>query len=87
MRITSIKSLIRKDVPIYYRRIFTGILEIELINETVERNIQFTIETKPTGLNEVIINNMDPVDYPLLPLVKAVKRYILLLDENDSLPL
>jgi hypothetical protein len=87
MKVTSIKSLIRKDVPIYYRRVYSGILEIELINETVERNINFTMETKPTGINEVIINNMDHVDYPLLPLVKAVKRYISLLDENDNLPL
>jgi hypothetical protein len=87
MKVASIKSLIRKDVPIYYRRVFSGVLEIELINQTIESQISFTVETKPTGINEVIINAMDQVDYPLLPLVKAVKRFISLLDENDSLPL
>jgi hypothetical protein len=86
MRIISIKSLIRKDVPIYYRRIYSGILEIELVNEIVESNINFTVETKPTGINEVIINDMDHVDYPLLPLVKTIKRYISLLDESNGLP-
>jgi hypothetical protein len=86
MTVAAIKGLTRKDVPIYYRRIFSGILEIELINETIESNINFTIETKPTGINEVIINTMDPVDYPLLPLVKAIKRHISLLDESGGLP-
>ena len=87
MKITSMKNLIRKDVPIYYRRLYSGTLEIELINETVESKINFTMETKPTGISEVIINDMEHVDYPLLPLVKAVKQYISLLDDNQGLPI
>jgi len=87
MRITTLKNLVRKDVPIYYRRLYSGTLEIELINEKVESNINFTMETKPTGISEVIINEMDHVDYPLIPLTKAVKQYISLLDDNQGLPL
>jgi hypothetical protein len=86
MKITTIKDLIRKDVPIYYRRLFSGIAVIELLNKTVESRIDFTIETKPTGLNEVIINSMEPVDYPLIPLTKEVKKIISLLDETGELP-
>jgi hypothetical protein len=86
VKITAIKELIRKDVPIYYRRIFSGILVIDMINKTVESHIDFTIETKPTGLNEVIINNLQTVDYPLLPLRKEIKKYISVLDETGGLP-
>jgi hypothetical protein len=86
MKILSIKDLVRKDVPIYYRRLFSGIVEIELINKTVEGHIDFTVETKPTGINEVIINKMDTVDYPLLPLTKEIKKYISVLDETGGLP-
>jgi len=86
MRIAALKNIVRKDVPIYYRRLFSGILEIELINKTVESSINFTIETKPTGINEVTINDMEDVEYPLLPLRKAIKNYISLLDDNDELP-
>ena len=86
MRIAAIKSLIRKDIPVYYRRLFSGVLVIEIINNTVESNIDFTVETKPTGINEVIINKMDSVDYPLLPLIKEVKKYISVLDESGGLP-
>ena len=86
MKITEIKDLVRKDVPIYYRRLFSGTLVIELINKTVESQIDFTVETKPTGINEVIINHMDTVDYPLLPLNKEIKKFITVLDETGGLP-
>jgi len=86
MRVAALKNIIRKDVPIYYRRLFSGILEIELINQTVESHINFTVETKPTGVNEIIINDMGTVEYPLLPLRKAVINFISLLDESGGLP-
>jgi hypothetical protein len=86
MRILEIKSIIRKDVPIYYRRLYAGVLILDIAGKTIESNIEFTLETKPTGVNEVIVNAMEPVDYPLLPLSKEVKKFISLLDENGGLP-
>ena len=86
MRITSIKNLARKDVPIYYRRLFSGTLVLELLGATAESPIDFTVETKATGINEVIINRMGDVDYPLLPLIKEIKKFISLLDKTGELP-
>jgi len=86
MRIAAIKNLSRKDVPIYYRRLFAGTLVIELLNNIIESHIDFIVETKPTGVNEVIIKQMDTVDYPLLPLTKEVKKFISMLDETGGLP-
>ncbi|MDR1388764.1 MAG: hypothetical protein LBJ31_02165 [Treponema sp.] len=78
--------MVRKDVPIYYRRVFSGVLVIDLVNSTREARLEFTLETKPTGVNEVIINNMEVVDYPLLPLTKEIKKFITVLDETGGLP-
>jgi len=86
MKIITIKDIIRKDVPIYYRRLFSGTMVVELVSKTAEGRVDFTIETKPTGLNEVIINEMEGVDYPLLPLTKELKKYISVLDESGGLP-
>ena len=86
MKINAIKDLVRKDVPIYYRRLYSGILVIEIINSTVNCHIDFTVETKPTGVNEIIINKMDSVDYPLLPLTKEIKKFISILDGTGGLP-
>lgn len=86
MRILEVKDIVRKDVPIYYRRLYTGLAILEITGKTVECAMEFTLETKPTGLNEVIINSMDPVDYPLLPLKKEMQKFISTLDENGKLP-
>jgi hypothetical protein len=86
MKIKQIKNIARKDVPIYYRRLFMGTLEIELLGKNLERNIDFTIETMPTGLNQVSVTIAEPLDYPLVPLMRELKQFIANLDENGDLP-
>jgi hypothetical protein len=86
MKIKQIRDVIRKDVPIYYRRLFSGILEIELLGKNVERSIDFTIETMPTGLSQVSITIAEPIDYPLTPLMRELKQFITDMDENGGLP-
>jgi hypothetical protein len=86
MKIKQIKNIIRKDVPIYYRRLFTGSLEIELLGKTLERTIDFIVETMPTGLNKVSVTIAEPLDYPLIPLMRELKQFIANLDETGALP-
>jgi hypothetical protein len=86
MKIIQVKNIVRKDVPIYYRRLFSGSLEIELMGKNIERNIDFTIETLPTGMNAVSVTIAEPVDYPLIPLMRELKQFIATLDETGGLP-
>lgn len=86
MKILSLKNVIRKDVPIYYRRLFSGVAVLELIKEPVERRIDFSIETKPTGAKEITITFIDAVDYPLIPLKRELKKFIDHLDVSGGLP-
>jgi hypothetical protein len=86
MKILSIKNVVRKDVPIYYRRLFSGVAVLELIKEPVERRIDFSIEHKPTGAKEIGITFVDAVDYPLIPLKRELKNFIDHLDVSGGLP-
>ncbi|MDR1617471.1 MAG: hypothetical protein LBS06_00300 [Treponema sp.] len=86
MKILSVKDIVRKDVPIYYRRLFSGTLVLELIKKPVERKIDFSIETKPTGQSEISVTFVDPVDYPLVPLVRETKNFLDALDKSGGLP-
>jgi hypothetical protein len=86
MKVLQIKDIERKDVPIYYRRLFSGILELELLNKIVVRAIDFTIETKPTGARDIFVTLAEPVDYPLIPLMKEIKKYLNELDDSGGLP-
>jgi len=86
MKIITLKDMIRKDVPIYYRKLYTSVAVIELNNKQNEYRIDFSMEIKPTGQKEFTVNFIDTVDYPLVPLVKELKQYIAELEAADGLP-
>ncbi|MCL2442146.1 MAG: hypothetical protein FWD13_01615 [Treponema sp.] len=86
MKIISIKDMIRKDVPIYYRKLYTGVAVIELNKDPADFRIDFSIEIKPTGHKEVNVSFIDTIDYPLIPVTKELKQYILDLESVDGLP-
>jgi hypothetical protein len=48
--------------------------------------IDFSIEYKPTGQKEISITFIDKVDYPLVPVNKELKNYILELEAANGLP-
>jgi len=87
MRIIEIKNMTRKDFPIYYRRFYSGIAVMELVNGIVEVPLEFQIENKPTGTIDIITVLSQKIDYPLVPVQKELKKYIGVLDSSGKLPL
>jgi hypothetical protein len=86
VRVLEIKNIVRKDFPIYYRRLYVGDAVVELINRSVETPIEFQIEHMPTGRIEISVTFQKTVDYPLVPLVKELKNFISVLDSGGKLP-
>ena len=86
MRIVEIKNIVRKELPIYYRRLYTGIAVMELINKPVEVPLNFQIEHTPLGQLEINLNLQAEVDYPLVPLYKELKKFVSDLDSGGKLP-
>jgi len=86
MKIIRIKDMIRKDVPIYYRKLYTGVAVIEMKETENDFRIDFSIEYKPTGQKEINITFIDTIDYPLIPITKELKNFINELESNDGLP-
>ncbi|MCL2800886.1 MAG: hypothetical protein FWD28_03925 [Treponema sp.] len=86
MKVITIKDMIRKDVPIYYRLLFTGVAVIEINDVNRDFRIDFSIEIKPTGQRDINVSFIDTIDYPLIPVVRELKAIIQELDSNDGLP-
>jgi len=86
MKVISIKDMIRKDYPIYYRKLYTGVAVIEMNKKPADYRIDFSIEYKPTGNKDIIVSFIDSIDYPLIPINRELKRFISDLDSNDALP-
>jgi hypothetical protein len=87
MTVIEIKDMVRKDVPIYYRRVYIGKAVVEIAGEKHDMRINWTIETSPLGSKETAVTMTDKVDYPLLPLLKEIKKKIEHLDSEGKLPL
>jgi hypothetical protein len=86
MKINYIKDMIRKDVPIYYRKLYTGVAVIELNKGPCDFRIDFAIEYKPTGHKEITVSFIDDIDYPLIPVNRELKQYISELEAAGGLP-
>ncbi|MDR0313720.1 MAG: hypothetical protein LBI14_08980 [Treponema sp.] len=87
MKIIGIKEIIRKDVPIYYKRFYKGILTLDLMNKAQDSPLEFIIEHKPTGQTEITVTHLDEVDYPVVPLMRELKNFINELDASRKLPI
>ena len=86
MKVITVKDIIRKDVPIYYRLLYTGVAVIELTKGPEEFRIDFSIEIKPTGQKEITVSFLDDIHYPLIPVTKDLKNYIDTMHSNGTLP-
>ncbi len=86
MKILGLKNLFREEGYIYYRRKFSGTADVEIPGQTIETDIDFWIETDPLGKKSVDIQFLKPVNYPILPIKKALKEYILIQDSEGKLP-
>ncbi|MDR0663614.1 MAG: hypothetical protein LBF80_06005 [Spirochaetaceae bacterium] len=87
MTIVEIKDMVRKDVPIYYRRAYSGKAVVEIAGKNHDMRINWTIETLPLGIKETAITMADKVDYPLVPLLKEIKKKIECLESEGKLPI
>lgn len=88
MKVTEFTNLKGEDTYIYYRRTYTATALLEFLSKKASCDISFTIEMNPLGMKEVYVeypNGID-FDYPLLPVTKAIKEFILIKDDEGSLP-
>jgi hypothetical protein len=84
--VLAIDDIVRKENFIYYRREFSGKALYDLPGRKHTGQIEFVIETAPTGKKEIQIKLVDSVDYPLLPVMSTLKQYIMELDRDGRLP-
>lgn len=86
MKVLDLTDLQRDDNFIYYRRSFTAVAMLETPREPIKTPIEFIIETSPLGSKEIDITLKQNIDYPLQPVIKALKEFIKQKDSEGKLP-
>ena len=88
MQILKLNNVSKNEGVIYYRRHYTAEAEIELPNCVEKVPISFTIETGPLGDKQFDIEfDLQRINYPIVPIKRALKEYILNIDQLGALPL
>jgi hypothetical protein len=86
MKLTQIADIVKKNVPLHYRNEYTANAVFALAEgKTLSRRIEFVVEMSPIGSKDIRINFIDPIDYPLVPVLKSLKEEIHILDRKGSL--
>ncbi len=82
MKVLELKDLKREEGQIFYLRKYTCDAVLELPTSTENTPIFFTIETSPIGEKIIELSFLKPLNYPLLPVKKAILSFIL--DEENA---
>lgn len=85
MQVLEIRDIVSEETHIYYRRKFSSIAIVRIPQREIEFPFQFIIETEPTGQKNIDITINDSIDYPLLPVVRALKQKISQFDAQGHL--
>ncbi len=86
MKVVELKQIVRKEHPLYYLRSFSAIATIDLYHKYTDRRVEFSIEINPYGKKEINVQLIEPVEYPIIPVIKALRHTIAELDDHGGLP-
>ncbi len=87
MRIAEITSIVRDESHIYYINRYKATAVVEFLSKQVSFPFNFFIEMNPLGGKTINVESLPrDLDYPLLPIIKALKDYICTLEKGNKLP-
>lgn len=86
MTVQSIQNIESEHGHVFYMRKYSANAVIELPTATVTVFIKFSIETTPFGERKIKVQVNDSVNYPVLPLKKALVEYIDNADLRGEIP-
>ena len=85
MKVLELRNIQQEEGYIYYRKKFFSTALIEIPQKNVELPFIFIIETEPTGKKTIDISLQSSIDYPILPIIKALKEKIYEYDKEGLL--
>lgn len=86
MKLKDLAEIVKKDVPLHYRNEYSANAVFSTLDgKDLKKRIEFIVEMAPTGHKDIRVNIIDPIDYPLIPLLKTLKEQIRELDKKGCL--
>jgi hypothetical protein len=86
MKVVELQNIMREEGHIFYLRKYTCDAVLELPTSECTVKISFSIETSPFGQKKIEVIFPQQINYPLLPVKKALVEFILKEEEEGRLP-
>jgi hypothetical protein len=86
MKVVELKDLHRRNTAVDYIKELTAVAVMEWKGHRDEADVTITLEHKPIGPPEVRVKLLDSVDWPLMPVLKAIREEIAQLESQGKLP-
>ena len=87
MKVLDITSISKEEGWIYYRNQYRATASLEILTRTISLPLSFTIEISPLGMRSIEIEGIPTdLDYPVLPIKTALKKYIDDMAKQGKLP-
>ncbi|MCG8452605.1 MAG: hypothetical protein MI717_05430 [Spirochaetales bacterium] len=86
MKVHAIEQLTKKDIPLYYRNEYAALGDIEFPGGNRQQvPVEFSVEIKPTGDRCIAVSVPSRIDYPLIPVIRALKDKIRTMEQEGEL--
>jgi hypothetical protein len=86
MKVVELRDLSRRESPVHYIKELTAVAVIEWNERQSESDISITLEHKPMGPPDVRVRLLDTVEWPALPVIRAIREYVVDLERAGRLP-
>ena len=86
MKVVELRELRLKESTIHYLKEFTALAVLEARERRSEAEVVVTVEHKAMGPPDVGVRVLRPLDWPLLPVVHALRDYFLDMQKSGRLP-
>lgn len=86
MKVLELKNLMREEGQIFYLRKYACDVVLEFPTTVVEAKVLFSIEMSPLGQKTIDLNIMQDLNYPIIPIRKAITDFIIKEDNEGRLP-
>ncbi len=86
--ISNIQNITKKHMLVSYRKEYhaDAILNLKKNGNDQTCKIEFSLELTPLGQKNVRVQFLESIEYPLIPVMRELKRHISELDKSGLLP-
>ncbi len=86
MKVVELRELYRRESPVHYIKELTAVAVLEWNERQSESDVAITLEHRPMGPPEVRVHLLDPVEWPTLPVIHAIRDYVTEMEKTGRLP-